>query len=736
MPESVYRTVHVRFRSFELDLHTRELYRNGVRLKVQGHPIDLLEMLVEHPGELVTREELRKRLWPEDTFVDFDHGLNSTIKRLRDALGDSPEHPRFIETLPRLGYRFVAEVQRDANVIPDAEESTRACDSPDDRGECSGCVAPPRPVLVDTISAPTVVSFPARISRFRWFIFAIGALFLAAGAGFYWYAHKPLPAPHIGEIAQVTRDIRWRLRVLLGTDASRIYFTGTPQGIYAAPISGGPVESIPITPPWSSDLPVDFGDVSPDGDYFLAWPIATPQPLWIFTITGKPVRYLADGRWAAWSPDGKYVVYVANGGRIYTIPSTGGQPRLLLTSKVPADPRFLNWSPEGKRIRFTTSDAKMWEVASDGSDFHEVFAGLPRSSSKWCGRWTPDGAFFILVAAKNLSWMEQSQLWVVDERSRRLRSPNPEPVQLTSEPIQWTFPLLSRDSRTIFAQGSVSQGELVRFDKRTGHLVPYLGGISADWLDFSRDGKYVAYISFPDHKVWRANRDGSGRLLLAEPEGRVTGVRWSPDGTRILFNRGFADRSIKEGWKTEVYMVPWQGGEAERVQVPAGDNPVDPTWSSDGTHLAYSVDSYWAITSRGIRIFDMETRKSRPLPPAAVPVWGPRWSPDGRYIICAADPSGFEVFDTKTISWNHFALKMSTSFHVWAHDSRSVFCFGPDGVYRISIPVGNIERVVDLKGYRLIGQTGNWLGLDPEDNPLLLRDVGTVEIYALPLERN
>jgi DNA-binding winged helix-turn-helix (wHTH) protein len=97
----------VRFKGFELDLYTRELFRNGIRLRVQGQPIDVLQMLLERPGELVTREELRKKLWPEDTFVDFEHSLNSTITRLRDALGDRAEKPRFIETLPRLGYRLI-----------------------------------------------------------------------------------------------------------------------------------------------------------------------------------------------------------------------------------------------------------------------------------------------------------------------------------------------------------------------------------------------------------------------------------------------------------------------------------------------------------------------------------------------------------------------------------------------------------------------------------------------------
>ncbi|MGC1295058.1 MAG: winged helix-turn-helix domain-containing protein [Alloacidobacterium sp.] len=101
----------VRFKTFELDLNSRELRRNGLRLKLQGQPLEVLAMVLERPGELVKRDQLRRRLWPEDTFVDFEHGLNSTIRRLREALGDRAENPRFIETLPRLGYRFIAPVE-------------------------------------------------------------------------------------------------------------------------------------------------------------------------------------------------------------------------------------------------------------------------------------------------------------------------------------------------------------------------------------------------------------------------------------------------------------------------------------------------------------------------------------------------------------------------------------------------------------------------------------------------
>ena len=91
------------FSVFEMDLEQRELRRNGLKIKLQDQPFQLLAALLERPGKLVTREELRKHLWPSDTFVDFDHSLNAAIRRLREALGDDPDTPRFIETVPRRG---------------------------------------------------------------------------------------------------------------------------------------------------------------------------------------------------------------------------------------------------------------------------------------------------------------------------------------------------------------------------------------------------------------------------------------------------------------------------------------------------------------------------------------------------------------------------------------------------------------------------------------------------------
>jgi len=125
MPGRPVLSAAIRFGSFEVDPKSGDLRKHGARVKLQEQPLQILQMLLEHPGQVVTREELRQRLWHADTFVDFDHGLYNAIKRLREALGDVADTPRFIETIPKRGYRFIASVtvsEQIATSTPSADE--------------------------------------------------------------------------------------------------------------------------------------------------------------------------------------------------------------------------------------------------------------------------------------------------------------------------------------------------------------------------------------------------------------------------------------------------------------------------------------------------------------------------------------------------------------------------------------------------------------------------------------
>jgi len=130
MAEATYSARLVRFGSFEVDLQSGELRKSGQKLKLSGQPFQVLAILLEHPGQVVTREQLHKRLWP-DTFVDVDHNLNTAINKIREVLGDSAESPRFVETLPRRGYRFIGPVDVGGALLSPSKAVHHGC--PDDR---------------------------------------------------------------------------------------------------------------------------------------------------------------------------------------------------------------------------------------------------------------------------------------------------------------------------------------------------------------------------------------------------------------------------------------------------------------------------------------------------------------------------------------------------------------------------------------------------------------------------
>ena len=165
-----------RFGLFELDERRGDILKQGSRMRLRGRPYDILVILVERPGELITRDELRTRLWASDTFVDFDHGLNAAVNRLRDVLGDSAESPRFVETIPRKGYRFIAPV------VASASESPRPTE--DAIGRAAADVAPPvaaAPVAPATVTPETRVA-AVPVSRLRrWRVPLAIAVLLAAG---------------------------------------------------------------------------------------------------------------------------------------------------------------------------------------------------------------------------------------------------------------------------------------------------------------------------------------------------------------------------------------------------------------------------------------------------------------------------------------------------------------------------------------------------------------------------
>jgi Tol biopolymer transport system component/DNA-binding winged helix-turn-helix (wHTH) protein len=744
----------IRFAPFELNLTTRELSRNGRKIRLQGHPIDLLLMLLDKPGAVVSRESLQKRIWPQDTFVDFEHGLNVTVNRLREALGDRAEEPQFIETLPRVGYRFIARVEwlHAAAAVPENANGTPSAIDISLPGGPLFPVAPggnhePDMVARKPLSDPTRdsnsanLSVPSRARLWSWLSLPIGAA-IVCGAGF-WIFHRPMPSPHITDYIQLTHDSKFK--EVAATDGNRIYVNLLEtDAVLQAPITGGELAPIPIQFPGEERpipglAPGDFPfvyDLSKDGSTFLC--AGPTYSLWSVTTTGNLIRLLGTAQGAAWSPDGRNIVYTWRGD-IFLMRSDGTDSRMLVPSKAFPDASQsnsdLSWSPNGSHIRFTR-DHELWEVSPSGSDLRSLLPGWRPTSWKSNGRWTPDGDFFIFLTGEpNLIPLPfGNRLWALDERRSWFAAPGLQPIPLTSGPTRWGHPVPSRDGTKIYARGSVLDGELLRFDERERMWSPFLGGRSVEFVTFSPDRKAVAYATFPDEVLYRANADGTGPIQLTEPPIAVKSLQWSPDGSQILVNAQNATEKVR------MYIVPATGGPLKSL-IPEDSEPeMDSHWSPDGARVVYSnLGNPWeTLHPVEIRLLDLASRRTTALPGSGED-FSPRWSPDGRYIAALTiSEHKLRVFDLKSKSWTTIYDGVASS-PIWSGDGQFIYFLGADrigqAIIRIPFRGGKPKVIAELKNLSGTGSYGHWFGLYPGDAPLFLRDMGRDEVYSLPFAR-
>jgi Tol biopolymer transport system component len=432
------------------------------------------------------------------------------------------------------------------------------------------------------------------------------------------------------------------------------------------------------------------------------------------------------GHDGTWSPDGQRILF-ANGHDLYVVRTDGTESKKLLS--VAGDPYWPRWSPDGSRLRVSVSDPKtgsssLWEIQADGSRPHALLSDWNNPPQECCGSWTPDGKSFVFQSDHD----GKTQIWAIPEKGSLFRKSKREPTELTTGPLSYSRAVPSIDGKTIFAIGSQPRGELGRFNQKTQQFEPYFSGISADGVDFSRDGQWVTYVSYPEGSLWRSKADGSERLQLTFPPMQAFLPRWSPDQKQIVFT---ANLHSKRG---QNYLVSANGGIPQPL-LPGEPDEADPNWSPDGTLLVFA--SFSSRRSARIFILDLRTHKVSVVP-GSEEVFSPHWSPDGRYIAAqSVDSQKLMLFDFKSQKWTELA-RITSAYPNWSRDGKYLHfhTFGSDpALYRVRISDHKLEKIVSLKGLRLaIGAWGAWCGLAPDDSPLILRDVGTQEIYALDLQ--
>ena len=551
----------VRFGVFEVDPRTGELRRNGVKIKIQEQPYQVLTLLLERPGEVISREELKRRLWPADTFVDFDHSLNAAIKRLRDALRDSADNPRFVETLARRGYRFLAPV--------------------------SG------PLAVKTVSAIKSASPPGR-SWARW----VASIIVLSGACISVGFHIGNRAAH----ASVPREVRLTAnspdvpvyRASISPDGHLLAYTD-PRGLFLREIAREdshqlwlPAGLKPFTVTWF-----------PDGNHLLVGGVQSEgekPSVWDISILGGPSRKLSDQTdTGVVSPDGTRIAALCNSiklntSELWVFNSDGSQPKQLL--EISGYSHSLTWSPNGQRLAYMK--ASYWPGYHEEVQIETLDLATGKTNTVFSDDRIGGGLVWSRAGRLLFSRIEdgnnvKSDIWSlrVDERSGESKGGL---TQLTSGPDWKPRPELSADGKhLVFLRNNIAPTiYFAPVDARTNTLGPpqrlTLDESQSRPYEWTPDGSALFYIS---------NRDGEfhiyrQRLGAAFPELIVAGhdnpniMRLNPDGTQILYlselsraGRGGLPVAHTAGFdreKVRVMSAPMNGGVGKLILEADGIN--------------------------------------------------------------------------------------------------------------------------------------------------------------------
>ena len=595
----------IRFGLFELDVSVGELRRQGRQIKLQDQPLQVLELLLRRPGEIVTRDELQKALWPADTFVEFDQGLNTAIKKIRLALGDSADNPRFVETIPRKGYRFIAPVEpasQQANVTPPTPRRSRR--------------------RFTLLWAPTVA-----------------ALLLAAGV---WFVRSRTAKPEPSLVAvPLTTYPGIEDTPSFSPDGTQVAFQWCPgnadQGCHIY------IKQVGIELPFqlTNNPARDFSPAwSPDGQTIAFLRILTPTK-WGLIL--KPQRGgrervleeidvsgmgdLIGGSLLAWAPDSKWIVLPGpTEQRLYGLSllsvETGEKRRLTVPAVEIGDcaPAF---SPDGRTLAFTRwiagrNDLYVLHLAEgykpQGEPERLALDNLINTGAAW----TADGRDIVFSSGTGNS----SGLWRLPVRNLAA------PRRLGFASDNASGPSVSRQGNRLAYVVNRSDTNIWRVDLRgpggkPGSPAQFISSTKPEWdPGYSPDGKRIAFVSQRSgaDEVWMCDSDGSNPVPLTSFGGAfIYGPRWSPDGGSIGF-------TVVAAGKVDMYAVNANGGKSRRLtsgQTRGGW----PYWSRNGQWLYFASvgggqTQIWRMPAKGGEAVQI-TRNGGDKPEE---------SPDGKFI--------------------------------------------------------------------------------------------------------
>jgi DNA-binding winged helix-turn-helix (wHTH) protein/Tol biopolymer transport system component len=489
-----------RFGEYTLHIEKAILRKDEDVLLLPPRVFDLLVLLVTNGEGVVLKEELLRSLWPDVTVEESN--LSQSVFTLRRKLGQTPSGEEYVQSVPRKGYRLSVPVEQILSGTSPAEVSASS---------------PLRE------QSPSETERPGRIrkSYLLPIAFVLSVPLVLAGID------AQVRSTRLSTLSytQLTRDgmdkrgsahARGGPVAALVTDGSRIYFTQGAPGettIGEVSVSGGDTATIPVIFAMTQVL-----DYSPARSELLIGGYTAPASshrLWAMALPGGASHPIGEieASDAAWSPDGTQIAFT-KGEALYRSSSDGAGVTLIANlSGIGWRPR---WSPDAGTIRLTvvddrSKDPSLWETRIDGSGLHPLLSNRNVPSTQCCGDWSNDGKRFVFQATHD----GKSEIWAMPESTglkHLLHLDSPQ--KLTSAPGDLLTPKLAGDGTTMYVLGQQLRGELVQYLPQQHQFLPYLGGKSFDFVECSHDGKWIAYVAYPEGTLWRSRPDGTEKVQL------------------------------------------------------------------------------------------------------------------------------------------------------------------------------------------------------------------------------
>lgn len=712
------RSATYQFGVFELSPQMRELRKHGVKLKLQEQPLQVLLILLERPGEVVTRQEIQKRLWPEDTYVDFDNAINSAVRKVRDALCDNADNPKFIETLARRGYRFIAPVNGPVTVKP----------------------------IGGSFEGPTERQAPT-YNRLWLALAAVVLLVLAADLLYRMHSEakraldEALPPP-----VPLTSYPGFQWSPSFSPDGTRVAFTWEEAGkrlpgIYVKLI--GPSDPVRI----AESNERDFGPAwSPDGRWIAFLRMKDPFHCAVMLVPslGGTARELVrvqldvtllDGwrsvspPFLAWSSDGKWLLAPEQPGiaaqapvrrvRIVRVAVESGEKSAFDVS-LDADPNrgkantaltsgeeSLSVSPDGKKLAFIheaenpSTDIYVMAISDEMTPASRARSLHFNKGSCFGIAWTTDGRSLIASSDRRGS----VELWRVPIDG----SVQPARIDISDEFPE--SPAVARTGERLAYTHFFNNSDIWRLDL-TGRRIQNVSAFIASTKDefnasYSPDGHRIAFESNRSgshNEIWVSDADGSGAVQLTFFGTAWAGTpRWSPDGQRIAF-----DCNARGRWN--IYVIPSQGGKPIRFTSGSGSQ-IRPSWSHDGKWIYYCASG-----ASGPQIWKKAADGEAEVKITRDGGCNQMESPDGRYV--------YYLNKSNSALWR-VPVAGGAEEEVAELGPEAEFALGKNGVYYVESMYSNSLKFLDFRAGAtkllgvLPGPVVHGIAISPDDRWLL-----------------